>query len=182
MARERDPTPVLLPQWSGDLITRGGLKLNVRPASAADEPALLEFFRQASADDLRFRFLSSISSVGEALAHQLAAVDHERTENLLAFDARDGQLAASAMLAADDRMDDAEVAIIVRSDLRGRGIGWAMLTHACDYAKARGFKQVHTVELSSNRSAITLEEELGFAAAPYADDMSLTLLSKSLAA
>lgn len=174
-------SPALLPEWSAQLVTRGGLKLNVRPACDQDEALLIDFFRQSSADDLRFRFLSAMQSVGPPLAHQLADVDHGRTENLLAFDASDGRLAASAMIAADERLQDAEVAIIVRSDLKGRGAGWAMLAHTCDYANARGFKRVHSIELADNRSAIALEEEVGFTARPCAEDMSLTVLTKLLA-
>ena len=177
---ESRPSPTLLPQWSAQLVTRDGLKLNVRPASRDDEASLIDFFRQASLEDLRFRFLSSIKSVEPSLVHQLADVDHGGTENLLAFDASDGRLAASAMIAVDQGMEDAEVAVIVRSDLKGRGAGWALLAHACDYAKARGFKRVHSVELADNRTAIELEEAMGFIARPCAEDMSLTVLTKRL--
>ena len=174
------PTPALLPEWSAQVATRDGLNLNIRPASKDDEAALIDFFGQASADDLRFRFLSAVLTVGHALARQLADVDHSRTENLLAFDASDGRLAASAMIAADERLEDAEVAVIVRSDLKGRGAGWTMLDQACEYAKARGFNRVHSVECAGNRSAIALEEEMGFAAHPCEGDASMTVLTKSL--
>lgn len=174
------PTPALLPEWSAQVATRGGLNLNIRPASKDDEAALIEFFGQASADDLRFRFLSAVRTVGPSLAHQLADVDHSRTESLLAFDASDGRLAASAMIAADERLEDAEVAVIVRSDLKGRGAGWAMLAQACDYAKARGFNRLHSMECAENRSAIELEQEMGFTAHPCDGDASLTILTKSL--
>ena len=181
MLEARPQSPALLPEWSARLVTRGGLQLTVRPAAADDEKALANFFREASPEDLRFRFLSAVRTVAPALVHQLAAVDHDRTENLLAFDAADGRLAATAMLAADERLEDAEVAVLVRSDLKGRGAGWAMLGHACDYARARGFKRVHSVELADNRSAIALEEEMGFTARPCAEEMSLTVLTKRLA-
>lgn len=182
MLESRPPSPALLSEWSAQLVTRNGLRLNVRSAAAEDEQALAQLFREASAEDLRFRFLNSVKRVAPALVHSLAEVDHQRTENLLAFDAADGRLAATAMIAADERLEDAEVAILVRSDLKGHGVGWAMLGHACDYAKERGFKRVHTVELADNRSAIALEEEMGFTARPYAEDMSLTVLTKLLAA
>lgn len=41
-----------------------------------------------------------------------------------------------------------------------------MLDHACAFAKARGFKRVHSMELADSRSAIALEEEMGFTARP----------------
>ena len=168
----------LLSEWSAQLETKGGLRLNVRPAAQDDEPELIRFLGQASPEDLRYRFLNAVGKVGHSLAQPLVNVDHERTENLLAFDAGDGRLVATAMIAADDRMEDAEVAVMVRPDLKGRGAGWSMLAHSCDYAKARGYQRIHSVELSDNRSAIALEKEMGFTASPCPGDPTLTMLSK----
>jgi acetyltransferase len=170
----------LLPQWSAQLETKGGVLLNVRPAAPEDKAELIRFLGAASSEDLRYRFLSAVGKPGSAMAKTLIDVDHERTENLLAFDGRDGRLVATAMIAADDNMDDAEVAIMVRSDLKGRGVGWSMLAHSCEYAKERGYKQIHSVELADNRSAIALEREMGFVARPCPGDASLTMVSKKL--
>lgn len=174
--------PKLLPEWSAQLKTRGGLELNVRPASSADEQAITSLLGNASPEDLRFRFLSAVGKPGHGLSKSLLDVDHERTENLLAFDAHDGTLVASAMIAADEKKEDAEVAVMVRSDLKGRGAGWSMLDHCCEFAKQHGYKRIHSVELGANRRAIALEEEMGFAAGPCPGDASLTMLSKTLRA
>ena len=173
--------PLLLSEWSAKLKTRAGVKLDVRPASAADEPLLTGFFRKLTPDDLRFRFLSTVKEVGPALIHQLADVDHSRTEDLLAFDEVDHSLVATAMIAADPDLTRAEVAIAVRSDRKGQGIGWTLLRHACDYAAARGILRIESIESSQNSPAISLETEMGFVAKPYPDDATLTLVSKELA-
>lgn len=170
----------LLPEWSAQLEARGGLKLNLRSATQDDESELIQFLRQASPEDLRFRFLSAIGKPGHTLAQPMVQVDHTRTENLLAFDESDGSLAATAMIAADDKLEDAEVAIMVRQDLKGHGVGWAMLSQSCDYARQRGFRRIHSVELADNRSAISLETEMGFVAKSYPGDATLTMLSKDL--
>jgi acetyltransferase len=174
------PAPALLPEWSATIATRDGFDLNVRPASPDDQQALTNFFGQLSPEDLRYRFLSAMTRVTPALARQLVDIDHTQTENLLAFDGHD-RLVATAMIAAPNGTDDAEVAVAVRSDRKGHGIGWSMLGHACDYARSRGFKAVHSVQLSDDRAAIALEQEMGFLARPCADDMSLTILSRDLA-
>ena len=180
MEASKNPPPLMLSEWSAQLTTRSGLELNVRPAAPQDEQIVGDFFRQVTSDDLRFRFLSSLKAVGAGMVHQLVDVDHTATENLLAFESEGDGLVATAMIAADEQSSDAEVAISVRSDLKGQGVGWAMLQHACDYAKARGFKQLHTVELSDNRLAISLEQEMGFTGRPCPDDMNLTILTKQL--
>ena len=172
----------LLPEWSAQLTTKAGMKLNVRPASGDDEQRLLDFFEDVTADDLRFRFLSGLRHVGQPLVHQLTELDHDRTEHLLAFDARDGALVASVMIAADERMEKAEVAVVVRSDLKGRGIGWAMLEHACDYAAARGIRRVECIEAADNRTAISLEQEMGFETREFPGDSTLRLVIRDLEA
>lgn len=180
MPATKEPVTPLLPEWASQVATREGFGLNVRPASPDDEQILVEFFRQVSPQDLRFRFLSAMKNVGPALAHQLVSVDHTETENLLAFDAQEGRLVATAMIAAPNGTDDAEVAVAVRSDLKGHGIGWTMLDRACDYARSRGYKTLHSVQLSDDRAAIGLEEEMGFRSGPCPDDMNLKILSKDL--
>lgn len=180
MSNAEQPSPVLLPAWAATMRTRDGLDLNVRPAAPDDAQVLGDFFNEVSPEDLRFRFLSAMKHVTPGLARQLVDIDHTQTENLLAFDAQD-RLVATAMIAAPKGSDDAEVAIAVRSDLKGHGVGWSMLEYACDYARSRGFKAIHSLQLSDDRAAIALEQEMGFRAKPCAEDMSLTVLTRQLA-
>ena len=176
----KPPSTATLADWSAQIETRTGLKLKVRSVSPDDEQTVIDFFRKVAPEDLRFRFLNSLKAVGPVLAHELVDVDHIETENLLGFNSEDGSLVASAMVVADDKASDAEVAVAVRSDLKGQGVGWAMLRHACDFARVRGFERVHSVELSDNQLGISLEREMGFDARPCPDDMTLTILSKAL--
>jgi len=115
--------------WSTDLTTRDGYVFHVRPASPADEPALGEFFEHVDKEDLRFRFLSAIHKVGHDQLRALVTVDHEHTENFLAFDPATNRIVATAMLAADDSLTRAEVAIAIRTDFKRRGVSWTLLDH-----------------------------------------------------
>ena len=176
------PAPqLLLAEWSAQLETRSGVKLNIRPAAPEDEAQLVEFFGHVAPDDLRFRFLSPVRHIGHKLAQELLAIDHTTTENFLAFDAEDGMLVATAMLAAEPDLARAEVAVAIRSDYKNRGVGWTLLRHVSDYAAARGIKRLESIECSDNREAIALEREMGFNAAPYPGDATLTLVAKDLA-
>lgn len=180
MQQTKEAGPALLPQWSSQGATREGIELNVRPVNPSDERTLVDFFGRVQPRDLRVRFLSAIRAILPRLAYDLANIDHTETENLLAFD-DEGQLVASAMITASDRDGkDAEVAITVRSDLKDHGIGWTMLERACDYARSRGFRRVHSVQLSDDEAAISLQEEMGFTAKANPDDMTLTILSRDL--
>lgn len=175
------PQP-LLEAWSARLETRSGVKLNIRPAAPEDEVRLIDFFSHVAPDDMRFRFLSPLRKIDRALAHELVDVDHTQTENLLAFDADDDTLVATAMLAADPDLERAEVAIAIRADYKHLGVGWTLLRHVSDYARARGIKRLESIECRDNREAISLEREMGFTACSYPGDATLTLVARDLAA
>jgi acetyltransferase len=164
-----------------ELTTRSGLSFQVRSADAKDEAVLAEFFTHVTPDDLRFRFLSAIQKVGHAQLALLTQVDHRRVENFLAFDMVTGCLLASAMLAIEDDLERAEVAIVIRSDFKNRGIGWSLLEHAGEWAAAMGVKTLQSIESPDNRSAIRVESDMGFTSRPYPGDFTLTLHEKSLA-
>lgn len=160
------------------LITRTGLKLLVRPVAVRDEVALAALFRDVREEDLRFRFLATLKRVSEERIRSMAQVDHSQTENFLAF-AEDGQLLiASAMVAFDAGCTEAEVAIAVHRDFKGRGVAWELLRHASDYAQARGVKSIQSVEARENHEAIELEQEQGFMLVPHPGDPSMLILRK----
>jgi N-acetylglutamate synthase-like GNAT family acetyltransferase len=175
------PPQLLLEEWSARLETREGVRLNVRPASPDDEQALMDFFAKVSPEDLRFRFLSGVPKVGESLVHDLVSIDHTTTENFLAFD-EDDRLVATAMVAAESDLSRAEVAIAVRVDCKHHGVGWTLLSYVSDYATARGIRRLESIECRDNREAIALEREMGFTAAAYPGDPTLTLVTKDLVA
>lgn len=161
-----------------ELTTWKGFTFRVRPATPGDEPALAELFEKVSPEDRRFRFLSSVRKVGQDFLERLTRVDHERTEDFLAFDG--DTLIASAMMAADPEGKRAEVAISIRSDHKGRGVGWCLLDHVARFAQAKGIELLESIESRDNREAIALEREMGFTATPYPGDATLVLVQKRL--
>ena len=165
-----------------ELTTHSGFSFYVRAVEDADEPALAEFFTHVTQDDLRFRFLSAVREVGHTQTAFLTHVDHRRAENFLAFDTMTGSILASAMLAVDDGLEQAEVAIVIRSDFKARGIGWRLLRHVSERAAEMGVRTLRSIESQDNGTAITLEREMGFTSRAYPGDPTLLLLEKSLAA
>src|SRR5579864_7727393 len=170
----------LLSEWTSQAVTRNGIPLNIRPADPSDRAAVLAFLRTVDSPDLRFRFLSAVKP-SETLARILTDVDHRSVEDLIAFDARDSSIVATAMIAEGESQGVAEIAVLVRSDLKARGIGWEMLGQACDYARARGFGRAECVESSANEPAISLEREQGFTARIFPGSAELTILTRDLA-
>lgn len=163
------------------LLTRSGLNLRVRPVTLDDGPLLARFFARLSPEDMRFRFLDSRRAPSAAELGALLEVDHRRSEHMLAFDTCTGELVASVMLIADPGMDEAEVAIAVASDMKGRGIGCALLRHACELASSHGLKKLRCLESRSNHDALEVERTLGFHAGATEQEPGLIMLEAEVA-
>ena len=160
------------------LTTWTGFEFRVRPATPDDEAALAELFAKVTPEDRRFRFLSCVKTVGHSLLERLTQVDHQRSEDFLAFDG--DTLIATAMLAADAGMERAEVAISIRADYKHRGVGWTLLDHVAREAAARGIKLLESIESRDNVEAVALEKEMGFTVTAYPGDATLVLVQKRL--
>jgi GNAT superfamily N-acetyltransferase len=177
------PGGAVTPSFAGnecELTTSSGFGFNIRSANESDEALLAEFFTHVSEDDLRFRFLSAVHKVGHAQLALLTQVDHRQSENFLAFHPVVGCLLASAMLAIDDDLEHAEVAIVVRADFKNQGVGWCLLEHVADHAARMGVKTLQAIESRDNGSAIRVEREMGFTSRACPGDAALTILEKSL--
>ncbi|MBS0254535.1 MAG: GNAT family N-acetyltransferase [Proteobacteria bacterium] len=161
------------------LATRSGLQLGVRPAGEADEAALTAFFDAVSDEDRRFRFFSAAEHVSHAQLDPLIHADHFRSESFLAFDMASGELVASALLACDKAMDTAEIAVSIRADAKGKGVGWALLDFLGREAQARGVRRVISIESRDNHATIELEREKGFTPEAFDGDPTLVVLSKT---
>lgn len=152
--------------WEVDLVTRGGVALHVRAARAGDEDSLQALFDHVAPEDLRFRFLSAVRSVARDQVIDMTRTDFRRAVNFLAFEGE--AVVASAMLAINPGRTRAELAVSVRADRKGKGVGWSLADHALRYAQAEGIDQVEAIEDAANRAALTIEREMGFSPSPQA--------------
>lgn len=161
------------------LSTRSGILLDVRPANESDEAALAAFFDSVSEEDRRFRFLAAAAHVSHEQLLPLIHADHFQSESFLAFDSANGELVGSALLACDKAMDTGEIAVSIRSDYKGKGVGWALLDFLASEAQRRGVRRAIAIESRDNHAAIELEREKGFTPEPFEGEPTLVILSKT---
>jgi GNAT superfamily N-acetyltransferase len=162
------------------LVTRSGLVVEVRPTHEGDEAALATFFEAVTPQDRRFRFLTAVAHVPAAQIDAMTHIDHRATEDFIVTEPGSAAIIANAMMAADAAMDTAEVAISIRSDYKGRGIGWVLLEHTARVAKARGIRKLQSMENRENHQAIELEREMGFVARGIDGEPTLVMLEAKL--
>ncbi len=160
------------------LTTRHGFRFDVRPVTADDGPIFEEFFTHVTQADLRFRFLTGMNKVGHDRIAALTLVDHQLTENFVAFPEGESVMIATGMLACDAALDTGEVAIVIRDDYKRRGISWELLAYIARFADRKGVKSLQSIESRANHAAIELEREMGFKASEFPGDATLILLSR----
>lgn len=165
-------------RWSGPVTTSSGMKVFIRPARSGDRAALERFFAQVSPEDLYFRFLSGIRQIDDARLEAMLRDTDDYSIDLLALDVDTGEVVATAMLAADRAFEIAEFALCTRSDMKGRGISWALLDFAMRYARAMGISRLRSLQSADHADALQLEREMGFTVTCDPDDASLMLAEK----
>lgn len=160
------------------LTTRTGFRFDVRPSTAADREAVGAFFDQVSDEDRRFRFLSAVQHLTAAQIDDMTDDAPDRHVTFLGFCPDNGDLIAAATLGTDPQHEIGEVAISIRADHKGRGIGWTLLDHVAEQARGQGIRKLQSIESRENHAAILLEKEKGFSASAVDGDPTLVLLEK----
>ncbi|MBV1708167.1 MAG: bifunctional acetate--CoA ligase family protein/GNAT family N-acetyltransferase [Hyphomicrobiales bacterium] len=152
-------------QWERDIILPHGQALHLRPLRTDDVSLYEEFFRHVTRDDLRRRFFAAMSSVTPAMIARLTQIDYGRTMAFLALDAKSGDLLGVVRLQTDANGEHGEFAILVRSDTKGQGLGWALMQHCIAFARAEGLATIDGQVLTTNRAMLKMCAEFGFAIA-----------------
>ena len=91
----------------------------------------------------------------DELALRLSQLDYDREIAFVALTAA-GELAGVSRLACAPDHRSAEYALIVRSDLQGRGLGTALMRLLIDYARADGLERLEGMVLAENRGMLGL--------------------------
>ena len=75
----------------------------------------------------------------------------------------------------------AEYAVLVRSDLKGRGLGWLLMQQIIDYARAEHLQTIEGQVLRENATMLSMCSKLGFKITPDPNDADLHLVRLSVA-
>jgi acetyltransferase len=158
---------------------RDGTVLRLRPLRPEDEPMLHDLAAHMSHEDLRLRFFTPLPGLSHAVAARLSQLDYDRELALLAE--LDGLALGVAHFFADPDRLRAEYAIAVRSDWKGRGVGFLLMTRLIHIARQRGIGELVGEVLRENQPMLQMCRELGFAIALNPSDPSVMQVGKRLA-
>lgn len=159
---------------------RDGASIALRPVRPEDEPLLKDLFVHMSPEDQRLRFFVPMRELSHALAARLSQIDYDREMALIAQ--HDAVPLGVARYAADPDRLRAEYAVAVRSDWKGRGVGYLLMTRLIAVAREAGIGELFGDVLHENQPMIDMCRVLGFSAAVHPGDPTLVTVRKPLRA
>ena len=157
---------------------RDGTALRVRPLRPEDEPMLHDLAAHMSHEDLRLRFFTPVRGLTHAVAARLSQLDYDRELALLAE--CNGVALGVAHFFADPDNLRAEYAVAVRSDWKGRGVGYLLMRRLIDIARQRGIGELVGEVLRENEPMLQMCRDLCFTIAPEPRDPTVMLVRKRL--
>lgn len=160
-------------QWERSIDLSDGNTAFVRPVRPEDDALFREFFTHVTDEDLRLRFFQSVKHFSHEFIARLTQLDYARSIALVAIDPGSGDMLGAVRLHADANYDRGEYGILVRSDLKGHGLGWQLMRIMIEYAQWLGLNLIEGQVLRENRTMLAMCEQLGFRIRLDADDATL---------
>jgi len=161
-----------------EIRTADGSVFAVRPIRPEDEPALRRFAEEVDAADLWHPVFALLREKSHETAARLSQIDYDREMTMLAW--TDGRVAGLARSAADPNFEEAEAAVIIRADLRDKGLATHLLQVLLRAVADQGVRQavlLYPVRLTRLNA---IAAELGFAVRTDASDPALVRATKAL--
>ncbi|MDB5657005.1 MAG: family acetyltransferase, partial [Tardiphaga sp.] len=93
---------------------------------------------------------------------RLSLRDYARPMAIVAFEAPTSEMVGVDRLHSDTLYENGEYAVLLRSDLKGRGLGWSLMQLIIEYAKSEGLTHVSGEVLRENTTMLAMCRALGF--------------------
>jgi acetyltransferase len=136
--------------------------VQLRPVRPEDEEMYKVFFTHVSPEDIRLRFFAPVKEFTHAFIARLIQIDYARSFVCVAVDENTGLMLGVVRLMLDADHEHGEYAILLRSDLKGQGLGWKLMKYMIEFARAEGIKTVEGQVLSENQPMLSMNQALGF--------------------
>jgi len=146
-------------------VTWQGRQIGLRPIRPEDEAMQLAFYQSLDPEDIRMRVFYSRRSIERSELARLVQIDYAREMAFIAIapDA-DGKLQTLGVVRAVTDPDNvqAEFGLIVRSNLKGSGLGLLLMQKMITYLRGQGTQRLVATVLDYNERMLGLARQLGF--------------------
>jgi acetyltransferase len=172
------PYPEELEEW----VNWQGQPVLLRPIKPEDGLQHIEFFNSLDPEDVRMRMFVRMRELSHAQLARMTQIDYNREMAFIATRKCDDdtwETLGVARVIFDPDNVSAEFAIIVRSELKGKGLGWMLMNKLIQYCRDRGTLEIVGETLTYNKGLIALVREFGFKTGRSCDN-DTTLLKLDL--
>ncbi len=149
-----------------------GRSVLLRPIRPEDEPEHARFLAATDPEDLHSRFFSVVRAFAHLQLARFTQIDYDREMAFIAVarsdDGRDETLGVARAVADPDGAS-AEFAILLRSDMKGRGFGALLMNKLIRYSREKGIGELVGEVLKENHRMLALARHLGFESLSSAD-------------
>ncbi len=140
-----------------------GQELLLRPIRPEDEFAHHEFLNKTNPQDIYFRFFRAANNFSHHFLARFTQIDYDREMAFIAKTTDDKLETLGVIRAVCDADNiEAEIAIIVRTDMHGHGIGNNLMEKIINYCRARGTKRLTGQVLPENQAMLHLVRKFNF--------------------
>ena len=142
-----------------------GQRICVRPIRPEDSAQHRRFLERITPEDLHMRFFAAMRGVPERELAHFTQIDYEREMAFIAVaPGADGaeETLGVARASADPENLEAEFALLVRSDLKARGLGGLLLDKLIRYCRSRHTRFLTGRALAGNAPMLRLAAASGF--------------------
>ena len=152
-------------QWEKTYKLADGSEAFVRPIRPEDERFYAKYMDRMDPEDIRLRMFMPVKEFSHEFLARMTQIDYAREMAFIALrpdGAGDQEWLGVARFFADPDYEKGEYAVLVRSDLKGLGLGWILMQHLISYAKSEGLKTLYGSVLCENVNMLKMCRELGF--------------------
>jgi acetyltransferase len=142
----------------------------VRSVRPGDESRLAAIAASLTHEDLRPRFFTAQQLLSAERLAQLARLDTAQDIALVAEAAKTSELLGVALSRAISDGRSAEFALIVRSDWKGRGVGWMLMQQLVDAVRISGIETLSGAVPCANTNMVQFCRDHGFTFSAHAGD------------
>ncbi|MCK9405924.1 MAG: GNAT family N-acetyltransferase [Methanothrix sp.] len=146
--------------------TKKGLEIFLRPVKITDEPMLKDFFYDLSEDSMYMRFFSARKDMPHKRLQDFVIVDWSlKMEILAVIKEKERERETIIALGQYELNPDkymAEVAIVVKDEYHGMGVGKELLSYLTYIARRHGLLGFTADTLVENKAMVSLFEKMGF--------------------
>jgi acetyltransferase len=163
-----------------EIRTPEGQVYKVRPIKPEDEPALRRFAEEVDTQDLWHGFFAPLRDRTHETAARLSQIDYDREMTLVAWEA--DRVAGLVRSLADADRDASECAVIIRRDLRQKGLAKQLLQALLSTIAILGIRKAVLIFPSDETRMLNIAADMAFVVGPMPAEASLLRATKDLTA